>query len=120
MPNCLWRSAISRTATQEGWLYLAVLLDAHSRQVVDWAMADHLRTELAAGALTVALQRRRPATGTGHHRSAAAGTPPMLYQRVLAGFLSYSMSRAGECLDNAVAEHFFATLKARSPIRRIS
>jgi putative transposase len=67
-PNRLWLGDITYIPTGEGWLYLSVLLDAHSRRVVGWAMADHLRTELALDALTMALQQRRPAAGQlGYH-----------------------------------------------------
>jgi len=66
-PDRLWIGDITSLPTHEGWLYLAVLLDAHSRRVVDWAMADHLRTELALDALTMALRARRPPPGLVHH-----------------------------------------------------
>ena len=66
-PNRLWRGEITYLPTGEGWLYLAVLLDAHSRRVVGWAMADHLRTALPLDALMVALGARRPPPGLVHH-----------------------------------------------------
>jgi len=100
--------------TREGWLYLASILDCHSRRVAGWAMADHLRTELALGALTMALQRRRPARGQLiHHSDRGCQYTASAYQAVLREHgITASMSRSGEPLDNAVAESFFATLKA--------
>ena len=66
-PDRLWLGDITYLRTHEGWLYLAVLLDAHSRRVVGWAMAEHLRTELALDALVMAVQARRPPPGLVHH-----------------------------------------------------
>ena len=112
-PDRLWFGDITYVATHEGWLYLAVLLDAHSRRVVGWAMADHLRTELATDALAMALHARRPPPGLVHHTDRGSQYTAATYRAMLADRgLTVSMSRAGECLDNAVAESFFATLKA--------
>ena len=111
-PNRLWIGDITYVATREGWLYLAVLLDAHSRRVVGWAMADHLRTELALDALAMALGSRRPAPGLVHHTDRGCQYTAEAYLAVLVGHrLAASMSRAGDCYDNAMAESFFATLK---------
>jgi putative transposase len=109
----LWLGDITYVPTQEGWLYLAILLDAHSRRVVGWAMADHLRTELALDALAMALARRRPGTGLVHHTDRGCQYTAVAYRQALAarGAIA-SMSRSGDCLDNAMAESFFATLKA--------
>ena len=112
-PNRLWIGDLTYVATWEGWLYLAVLLDAHSRRVIGWAMADHLRAELALDALAMALQRRRPAAGLVHHTDRGGQYTAAAYQAILAAHgIVCSMSRAGECLDNAMAERCFATLKA--------
>jgi len=112
-PNRLWLGEITYVATHEGWLYLAILLDARSRRVVGWAMADHLRVELALSALEMALRARRPPPGLVHHTDRGSQYTAAAYQaRLAASGLICSMSRAGECLDNAVAESFFATLKA--------
>jgi putative transposase len=112
-PNRLWLGDITYVATREGWLYLAVLLDAHSRRVVGWAMADHLRAELALDALAMALRARRPPPGLVHHTDRGSQYTAATYRATLAErAITVSMSRAGECLDNAVAESFFATLKA--------
>jgi len=112
-PDRLWCGDITYVATHEGWLYLAVLLDAHSRRVVGWAMADHLRTELARHALLMALRARRPDTGLVHHTDRGSQYTAAAYQATLVAHgVICSMSRSGECLDNAMAESFFATLKA--------
>lgn len=111
-PDRLWLGDITFVPTGEGWLYLAVLLDAHSRRVVGWAMAEHLRAELALDALAMALQGRRPTPGLVHHTDRGSQYTSAAYQRTLASRgIVCSMSRAGECLDNAMAESFFATLK---------
>ena len=103
---------ITYVATWEGWLYLAVLLDAHSRRVVGWAMADHLRAELALDALAMALAARRPAAGLIHHTDRGCQYTADAYRGALATHgVTVSMSRAGDCYDNAMAESFFATLK---------
>ena len=112
-PDRLWLGDITYVATGEGWLYLAVLVDVYSRRVVGWAMADHLRAELATDALTMALLRRRPAAGLVHHTDRGCQYTAAAYQAMLAAHgITVSMSRAGDCLDNALAESFFATLKA--------
>jgi len=99
--------------TGEGWLYLAVLLDAHSRRVIGWAMAEHLRAELALDALTMALTARRPGAGLIHHTDRGCQYTAAAYQEARAALgLIASMSRSGDCYDNALAERFFATLKA--------
>ncbi len=106
-------SGATPAATQEGWLYLAILLDAHSRRVVGWARADHLRTELALDALAMALQARRPPTGLVHHTDRGYQYTAAAYQAALAAWgVTASMSRSGDCLDNAMAENFFAPLRA--------
>jgi transposase InsO family protein len=112
-PDRLWLGDITYLPTREGWLYLAVLLDAHSRRVVGWAMADHLRTELALDALLMALGARRPQPGLVHHTDRGCQYTAAAYREALAARgLVCSMSRSGDCLDNAMAESFFATLKA--------
>jgi transposase InsO family protein len=95
-----------------GWLYLAVLLDVHSRRVVGWALADHLRAELALDALAMALVSRRPGPSLIHHTDRGCRYSAAAYQVILADRrVAASMSRAGDCHDNALAESFFATLK---------
>ena len=112
-PDRLWLGDITYVPTREGWRYLAVLLDAHSRRVVGWAMADHLRAELALDALVMALQRRQPTRGLVQHTDRGCQYTAAVYRARLAERgITCSMSRSGECLDNAMAESFFATLKA--------
>jgi transposase InsO family protein len=111
-PDRVWLADITYVPTGEGWLYLAAVLDAFSRKVVGWAMADHLRTELVLDALTMALATRRPAAGLVHHSDRGCQYTSLAFGRRLAeSGLVPSMSRTGDCWDNAVAESFFATLK---------
>ena len=111
--NRLWVGDSTYVATHEGWRYLAVLLDAHSRRVVGWAMADHLRAELALEALAMALAARRPGADLIHHTDRGAQYTAVAYQAALAARgITVSMGRSGDCYDNALAESFFATLKA--------
>jgi len=109
-PNRLWIGDITYLPTREGWLYLAVLVDVYSRRVVGWALADHLRTALALDALRMALRARRPGAGLVHHTDRGCQYTAAAYRARLAEHgITVSMSRAGECLDNAMAESFFAT-----------
>jgi putative transposase len=98
--------------TGEGWLYLAVMLDLCSRLAVGWAMSDRITDDLSLDALGMALARRRPPPGLLHHSDRGSQYASGDYQRVLAqhGIVG-SMSRQGNCWDNAVAESFLATLK---------
>ena len=113
-PNQLWVGDITDIPTGEGWLYLATLLDAYSRRSVGWAMAEHRRTELALEALTMALPRRRALPGQlVHHPDRGCQYTARADQAVLdAHGVMCSMSRAGNCYDNARAESVFGTLKA--------
>ncbi len=100
-------------ATAEGWRSLAVLVDAYSRRVVGRARADHLRAELALDALQMALQARCPVPGLVHHTDRGGQYTATAYREVLAArAFTASMSRVGDCYDNAMAESFVATLKA--------
>ena len=111
-PNQVWVTDITYVWTWEGWLYLAVVLDLFARRVVGWAMADHLRTELPLAALEMAMGRRLPPTGLVHHSDRGVQYASTDYRDVLAAHgVQVSMSRKGNCWDNAVAESFFATLK---------
>jgi len=109
----VWVTDITYLPTNEGWLYLAAMLDGCSRRVVGWAMADHLRTDLALEALDLALRERRPAANRLiHHSDRGCQYTAAAYQAVLATQgIHCSMSRTGNCLDNAMAESFNATLK---------
>ena len=111
-PNRVWAGDITYVWTLEGWLYLAVLLDLYSRRVVGWAMGQRLTVELAEQALTMALANRAPTAGLLHHSDRGSQYAAMSYQRVLNGYgLIPSMSRKGNCWDNACVESFFGTLK---------
>jgi putative transposase len=111
-PDRLWISDITYVRTWEGWLYLAVILDAFSRRVVGWALADHLRTELATDALHMALTSRQPAAGLVHHSDRGGQYLSAAYIAMLAAYgVHSSVGRPGTCWDNAAAESFFATLK---------
>ena len=111
-PDRLWVADISYVATGEGWLSLAVVLDAFSRRVVGWAMADHLRTELVLDALAMALHHRQTAPELIHHSDHGCQYTSLAFRQKLQehGVLP-SMGTVGDCFDNAVADSFFATLK---------
>ena len=112
-PNRKWVTDITYIETAEGWLYLAPILDLYSRQVVGWAMADHLGAELVGSALRMALANRRPPTGFLHHSDQGGQFTSLAYQcLLLAHDCQISMSRVGNCYDNAVMESFFSTLKS--------
>jgi putative transposase len=109
----VWVGDITYIATGEGRLYLAAVLDLGSRRVVGWATAGHLRSELAERALSNALESRRPGEGLLHHGDRGSQYACDAYRELLAAHgLEASMSRAGDCYDNAVLESFFGTLKA--------
>jgi putative transposase len=112
-PNRVWVGDVTYIATDEGWLYLAVLLDLFSRRVVGWATSATNDRALALDALDRALKHRRPQTGLLHHTDRGSPYASDDYRAALArrGLVA-SMSRTGDCYDNAVAESFFATLKA--------
>jgi len=119
-PNQLWVADITYVRTWEGWLYLAVVLDAYSRRVVGWALADHLRTELAASALTMALANRRPPPGLIHQSDRGGQYLSGTYIGLLAAHQALSsVGRPGTCWDNAVAESFFSTLKTELLYRAV-
>lgn len=111
-PNAAWVTDITYVATREGWLYLAVILDLFSRRVVGWAMSDRINRQLALDALDMALKHRSPPRGLLHHSDRGSQYASADYQRALEQRgIECSMSRKGNCWDNAVAESFFATLK---------
>jgi len=111
--NEAWVGDVTYIPTGEGWLYLAVLLDLFSRRVVGWATSAINDTELALRALESALRARRPRPGLVHHTDRGSPYASSEYRSVLAVHaIVASMSRTGDCYDNAVAESFFATLKA--------
>ena len=110
-PDQLWVADITYVSTWMGFLYLAVVLDAYSRRVVGWAMAEHVRSELVVEAVEMALWRRRPSDGVIHHSDRGSQYTSLAFGRRLrdAGMMA-SMGSRGDCFDNAMAESFFATL----------
>jgi putative transposase len=110
--NCKWTSDITYIPTEQGWLYLAVILDLCSRRVVGWATGDRLQSELASEALANAIVHRRPGPGLLHHSDRGCQYTSENYQRLLREKqMQTSMSGVGQCWDNAVSESFFGTLK---------
>jgi putative transposase len=111
-PDHVWAGEITYIWTAEGWLYLAVLVDLYSRKVVGWAMNHQMDTTLVQDALQMALGRRSPATGLMHHSDRGSQYASHAYRATLADHgIVCSMSEKGKCLDNAVAERFFGSLK---------
>ncbi len=112
MPNQKWVADITYIQTQEGWLYVAAVLDLCSRMVIGWSMAEHMKTELVEDALRMAIQRRHPSSGVLHHSDRGVQYACGEYQELLKahGCVS-SMSRTGNCYDNATMESFWSTLK---------
>ena len=111
--NTAWAGDITYIWTREGWLYLAVLLDLFSRRIVGWSMRENLERQLCLDALSMALKNRQPGPGLLHHTDRGSQYASNDYREVLkANGVVCSMSGKGDCWDNAVAESFFATLKA--------
>jgi putative transposase len=111
-PDAVWLADISYLPTGEGWLYLAAVKDLATREIVGWSMADHLGADLACDALLMAIQRRQPPRGLLHHSDRGSQYASEPYQAILARHgLRCSMSRRGNCLDNAPMESFFGSLK---------
>jgi transposase InsO family protein len=110
--NRVWVGDITYLPTGEGWLYLAVILDLASRRVIGWAMRHALDAAVTRDALLMALRTRRPVAGVLHHTDRGSQYAAGEYQALLAAHgMTCSMSRTGDCWDNAVAESFFASLK---------
>lgn len=110
--NIAWVSDITYVWTQEGWLYLAVVIDLYSRKVVGWSMSHRMTAQLVCDALTMAVWQRRPEPGLIHHSDRGSQYASKKFTRLLKmhGFTG-SMSRKGDCWDNSVVESFFGTLK---------
>lgn len=112
-PNQVWTADITYLDTAEGWLYLATVLDLYSRRVVGWAMAEHMESSLVGDALQMALMQRQPTAGLLHHSDRGRQYASADYQTLLKAYgVECSMSRRGNCYDNAVHESFFGTLKS--------
>jgi putative transposase len=117
--NLLWMADISYIQTNEGWLYLATILDSFARRIVGWSMASHLRTELVVDAFEIATARRRPRPGLVHHSDQGSQYISLAFTRRLrdTGIMG-SMGAVGTAYDNACAESFFSTLKRELIHRR--
>ncbi len=112
VPNRVWAGDITLIPTRKGWLYLAILLDLYSRRVVGWAMSQRPDGQLVLDALAMAVGQRLPAAGLIHHSDQGMQYASRLYRSELqAHGMQPSMSRKGDCYDNAVVESFFSTLK---------
>ena len=110
--NTAWAADITYIPTREGWLYLAAVLDLHSRKIVGWAMESRMSTELTIKALDMALDRRNPGVELLHHSDRGSQYAASRYQSILRSHgISVSMSRKGDCWDNAPMESFFGKLK---------
>ena len=111
-PDTVWLADISYIATGEGWLYLAAIKDMATREIVGWSMSDSLEAGSACAALRMAIQRRQPPTGLIHHSDRGVQYAGSEYQKLLTRHgLRGSMSRRGNCYDNAPMESFFGSLK---------
>jgi len=118
-PNKVWLADITYIPTREGFLYLAFILDTHSRKVVGWSMAAHMRTELVVDALEMAVWRRGPVAGLVHHSDRGIQYTAISFgKRLEEACVVPSMGRTGTALDNAMAESFIATLKSELVHRR--
>jgi transposase InsO family protein len=118
-PDRIWTSDITYVDTDEGWLYLAGVLDLYSRRLIGWAMGPSLQTTLPLAALDMALRARRPAAGLLHHSDRGCQYASEAYRKKLASHgLRASMSRKANCYDNATIESFWSTLKQELIYRR--
>jgi putative transposase len=112
VPDCVWVTDITFVPTREGWLYVAVVVDLYSRRVVGWAMHQRINLPLVVEALTMAIQQRAPAAGLIHHSDRGQLYLATAYRQLLNAYsMIQSMSRKGDCYDNAVVESFFSNLK---------
>jgi transposase InsO family protein len=119
-PNQVWLADLTYIRTGEGWLFLAALIDMFTRKVVGWAVRDTLHADIALEALTMAVERQRPAPGLIHHSDRGVQYAADDYRKALAAAsITPSMSRKGNCLDNAPMESFFHTLKVERVHHRV-
>ncbi len=118
-PNQAWAGDITYVRTDEGWLYLAVVLDLYSRRIVGWSMQARIGQDLVMAALSMALWQRQPRPGLLHHSDRGSQYTSEAFQRLLVDHgIQCSMSGQGNCFDNACVESFFATLKRERVYRR--
>ena len=112
LPDQKWCTDITYVATGQGWLYLSAVIDLCTRKIVGWSMKDHLKVDLCEDALKMALARRCPGEGLLHHSDRGVQYTSADYRKLLAeNGIEVSMSRKGDCYDNAVMESFWGTLK---------
>lgn len=112
-PNQVWTTDISYVWTLEGWMYVAVVIDLYSRQVVGWAIDEHMKTSLCIKALQMAYWRKKPAKGLMHHSDRGSQYASYDYREQLKNMgMIQSMSRKGNCWDNSPTERFFRSLKS--------
>jgi putative transposase len=112
-PNQLWVTDITYISTWEGWSYLCVFIDVHSRKVVGWTLADNMEAIMVVDALKMAVIRRRLGSGLTCHSDQGSQYASKLFRDILALYgITQSMSRKGDCWDNSIAESFFATFKS--------
>lgn len=112
-PNTIWAGDITHINTYQGWLYLAVVIDLYSRRVIGWSLSERINAELVCDALRMALGRRRPSNGLMYHSDRGVQYASEEYQGLLKEYgIKASMSRKGNCWDNAVVERFFGSLKS--------
>jgi len=113
IPNTVWTADITYIWTLEGWLYLAVVMDLFNRQIVGWAMDKRMKAQLVIDAVTMAYWRRKPSPGLIHHSDRGSQYACDNYQKQLKQYqIIPSMSRKGNCWDNAPTERFFRSLKS--------
>ena len=113
VPNTVWTADISYVWTYEGWLYLSVVMDLYSRQIVGWATNEQMKKQLVLDALAMAYWQRKPSKGLLHHSDRGSQYASHEYQRQLQFYgMTASMSRKGNCWDNAPTERFFRSLKS--------
>ena len=118
-PNQVWAGDITYVRTDEGWLYLAVVLDLYSRRVIGWSMHARIGADLVLAAMTMSLGQRQPGPGMLHHSDRGSQYTGDGFQRLLADHgIRCSMSGRGNCFDNACVESFFASLKRERVYRR--
>ena len=111
-PNRVWATDITYIPTEEGWLYVASVMDLYSRMVVGWSMGERMTRELAMDALRMAIRQRKPAAGLLHHSDRGSQYASDDYQNLLRQHgMICSMSSKGDCWDNAVMESFFGSMK---------
>jgi putative transposase len=120
-PDRVWAGDLTYLWTQQGWLYLAVLIDLYSRKVVGWSIKQRMTADLVQDALTMAVWRRRPKPELIHHTDRGSQYASVAYQRELQKHdMICSMSRKGDCWDNAVVERFFRSLKTERSVGQMN